>query len=155
MVKSLIRRGLTACLGATVAAGGDRRIVDRVTVGDLRSEVEHAYAGEGVTTGVTAGRTFRQARGWMRFALTVFDDTDVTITCTFLGNGDMPQVFDLMVENQLVASYTYHSADAAVVELRVPRALTKGRTNILVVLRATNGPTPALVEIRTVQDHNE
>ena len=129
--------------------------MDRVTVGDVRSEVEHAYAGDGVTTGVTAGHAFRQTRGWMRFALTVFDDTDVTIACTFLGNGDVPQVFDLMVENQLVASYTYHSADAAVVELRVPLALTKGRTNILVVLRATNGPTPALVEIRTVQDHNE
>lgn len=129
--------------------------MDRITVGDVRSEVEHAYAGEGVTTGVAAGRAFRQTRGWMRFALTVFDDTEVTIACTFAGTGDVPQVFDLIVENQVVASYTFHSADAAVVELRVPLALTKGRTNILVVLRATNGPTPALLELRTVQDHNE
>jgi hypothetical protein len=37
----------------------------------------------------------------------------------------------------------------------VPLELTKGHTNILVMLRATNGPTPALLELRSIQDHNE
>lgn len=146
---------LLACLGATVAAARpDRRVVDRITVGDVRNEQEHAYAGEDVTAGVAQGRAFRQTRGWMRYALTVFDDTEVTIACTFLGS-DAPQTFDLTVENQVVASYTFRSAQPATMELRVPLALTKGHTNIIVVLRATNGPTPALVELRSVQDHNE
>jgi hypothetical protein len=37
----------------------------------------------------------------------------------------------------------------------VPVAHTKGHTNTSVGLRATHGPTPALVELRSVQDHNE
>lgn len=145
---------LVACLGASVAARPDRRIVDRVTVGDVRSEKDHAFAGEGVTSGVTRGHAFRQSRGWMRYALTVFDDTEVTVACTFLGS-DAPQTFDLIVENRIVASSTFRSTEQATMEFRVPLELTKGRTNILVMLRATNGVTPALVELRSVQDHNE
>lgn len=142
-------------LCTTIAARPDRRIVDRVTMGDVRSEQDHAYAGEDVSTGVAEGRTFRQARGWMRFALTVFDDTEVTVACTFLGTG-APQTFDVIVENHLVTSYTFSAADRSTIELRVPLEITKGHTNILVMLRATNGSrTPALLELRSVQDHNE
>jgi hypothetical protein len=145
---------LIACLGASVAARPDRRVVDRITVGDTRSEQEHAYAGEGVTVGATGGRAFRQAQAWMRYALTVFDDTEVTVVFTFLGT-DAPRTFDLIVENHPVTSYTFRSAETTTVEFRVPLDITKGRTNILVMLRAMNGPTPALLELRTVQDHNE
>jgi hypothetical protein len=145
---------LIGTLSATIAARPDRRIVDRVTVGDVRSEQDHAYAGENVTTGASEGRTFRQARNWMRFALTVFDDTEVTVACTFLGS-DTPQTFDLIVESRVVTSHTFRSTETRTVEFRVPLEFTKGRTNILVMLRATNGQTPALLELRSVQDHNE
>ena len=142
---------LVACLSA---ARPDRRIVDRVTVGDVRGEADHAYAGADVTSGVSGGRAFREARGWLRYALTVFDDTEVTVAFTFLG-ADAPRTFDVIVENHLVSSYAFRSAVPATLELRVPLELTKGKTNILVTLRATNGPTPALLELRSVQDHNE
>jgi len=145
---------LVVGLGATIAARPDRRVVDKITVGDVRSERDHAYAGADVTSGVAGDRAFRQASGWLRYALTVFDDTEVTVALTFLGS-DAPRAFDLIVENHLVSSYTFRSGVAATVELRVPLELTKGHTNILVMLRATNGPTPALLELRTIQDHNE
>lgn len=145
---------LVACLGTTVAARPDRRIVDRVTIGDVRSEHEHAYDGDDVTTGVAEGRVFRQTGSWMRYALTVFDDTEVAVACVLLGTA-VPRSFDLVVEGRVVASHTFVSAQAATVEFRVPLELTKGRTNILVMLRATNGATPALLELRSVQDHNE
>ena len=145
---------LVASLSLTIAARPDRRVVDRITVGDVTSEQEHAYAGESVMTGVVGGRAFRQARGWMRYALTVFDDTEVTVACTFLGT-DTPQTVDVVVENHVVTSYTFRSAQSATVEFRVPIELTKGRTNVLVMLRATNGMTPALLELRSVQEHNE
>ena len=151
MTRGLI---ILACLGATVAARPDRRIVDRVTVGDARNEQAHAYAGEGVATGVAKGLVFRQASSWMRYALTVFDDTEVTIACTFAGS-DAPRTFDLVIENTVVTTYSFNSADSATVELRVPIALTAGKTNILVMLRANNGPTPPLLALRSVQDHNE
>jgi hypothetical protein len=145
---------LVVALGATVAARPDRRIVDRIIVGDVRSERDHAYAGADVTSGIAGDRAFRQAGGWLRYALTVFDDTEVTVALTFLGS-DAPRTFDLVVENHLVSSYTFRSGVPATVEVRVPIELTKGQTNILVMLRATNGPTPALLELRSIQDHNE
>jgi hypothetical protein len=42
-----------------------------------------------------------------------------------------------------------------VVALDVPFALTKGKASLAIVLRARGGVTPALLELRTVQDHNE
>src|SRR5689334_19416299 len=95
---------LVACLAATVAARPDRRIVDVVTVGDARSEHDHGYAADGTTTGSVHGRTFRQARGWMRVALNVFDDAEVTVAATLAGN-TAPQSFELVVENQYITTY--------------------------------------------------
>lgn len=149
-----IRLLLVACLGATVAARPDRRIVDLVSIGDARSEQAHAYEGADVVVGTSDGRSFRETRGWMRYALTVFDDTEVTISCTFVGV-DAPRLFELIVENRVVSVHMFHSAKTATIDLRVPLELTKGHTNILVMLRAKDGPTPALVELRSVQDHNE
>jgi len=142
---------LAACLG-TVRP--DRRVVDKVTVGDVRGELDHAFAGADVASGVVDGRAFREARGWLRYALTVFDDTEVTVAFTFLG-ADVPRTFDLVVENHLVSTYTFRSAVPATVDLRVPFEFTKGKTNILVTLVAKHGATPALLELRSVQDHNE
>ena len=50
------------CLSASLGGARDRRVVDRVTVGDAQSERDHAYAGEAVTAGVAGGHTFRQTR---------------------------------------------------------------------------------------------
>ena len=148
---------LLLCFGAAPDVPQVRRIVDIVKVGDLANERDHDYAGEDVTAGLSAGKPFRQTRNWMRYALKVYEDTEVTVACTFVG-GDAP--FELVVEDQLVAThvFTSPSRDPAVAELRVPFALTKGKTNIMVMLRAAkgaNGPTPALLELRTIQDHLE
>ena len=149
---------LAAC--ATVAwanpfAANDRRVVDLVAAGSARSEAEHGYAGHDDTTGTIDGRAYRQARGWMRYAVTTFDDTEVTIACTFLGSASGE--FDLIVEDSVIA--TKHvdvtTGTPTIVELLVPFAVTKGKTSIAVMLRAHRGPTPRLHELRTIQDHNE
>lgn len=145
------------CLSATLGAAHDRRVVDRVTVGDAQSERDHGYAGDAVTAGVAGGRTFRQTRAWLRYALAVFDDTEVTVVCSFAGGDDAPRTFALMVENRDVATYSLaaHSASGGTVEFRIPFDITRGRTNILVTVRASGGATPALLELRTLQDHLE
>lgn len=145
---------------ATVAwvnplAARDRRVVDRVEAGRAESEGLHGYAGHDDTAGTAEGQAFRQARGWMRYALTTFDDTDVTIACTFLGTAS--GTYDLVVEDSLITSTRFDAAVGAptVVEIRVPFAVTKGKTSIAVMLRARGGLTPRLHELRTIQDHNE
>ena len=125
--------------------------------GNARSEIDHGYTGENATTGAVDGKSFRQARGWMRYALTVFDDTEVTVACAFLGGNDAPLTYDLLVEDQLVATRTFAAGQATptVAEFSVPFAITKGKTNILVTIRARAGMTPALFQLRTIQDHLE
>jgi hypothetical protein len=140
---------------ATPAQG--RRVVDVVTLGDARSEREHDYAGDRVTEGVVDGRIFRQAAGWLRVSLTVYDDTEVTLVGTFRGSAGEPVAFELLVEGRQVNAPPFVSPSTAParVEFRVPMALTQGKTRISVTLRAVNGPAPGLIELRTVQEHLE
>jgi hypothetical protein len=133
------------------------RVVDVVTMGDSRSEREHDYAGERITEGVVDGRAFRQAAGWLRVSLTVYEDSEVTLVGTFRGSGGRPIEFELLVEGQklLAPAFVAPGLSPARVEYRVPVALTRGKTRISVTVRAAGGPTPGLIEWRTVQEHLE
>ena len=149
---------LAACATAMAASPfrrPDRRVVDLLEAGNALSEADHGYAGHDDTTGTADGRAYRQARGWMRYAVTTFDDTEVTIACTFLSSASGS--FDLIVEDSVIATKRVDvtTGTPTVVELLVPFAVTKGKTSIAVMLRAHSGPTPRLHELRTIQDHNE
>ena len=163
-ISPLLRRAaalaalLAACAIATAASPfrhHDRRVVDLVAAGNALSEAEHGYAGHDDSTGMADGRAYRQARGWMRYAVTTFDDTEVTIACTFLSGASGS--FDLIVEDSVIATKRVDvtTGTPTIVELLVPFAVTKGKTSIAVTLRAHDGPTPRLHELRTIQDHNE
>jgi hypothetical protein len=91
--------------------------------GRATSEQEHDFAAEGATAGVTAGRTFRQATGWLRYTMTVYDDTEVTLAGTFRGSEGRRRVFDLLVDGHAAGTYTLESPSVAPVakEFRVPR----------------------------------
>ncbi len=135
----------------------DRRVVDLVLAGDDESESTHGYAGHEARSGVAAGKPFRQTHGWMHYAMTTFDDTPVTLALTFVGVESQPRGYDVVVEDSVVASRELgvRTDSVAVVEISVPFSITKGRSNIAVVIRARGGVTPALREMRTVQDHHE
>lgn len=134
----------------------DRRVVDTVIVGDAESEQMHGYAGHDDRAGVANDTTYREARGWMRYAMMTFDDTEVTIACTFAGGHAETRQYDVVVEDSVVAQRTVPAAaPASVVEIRVPFAVTKGRTHVAVTLRGRSGPTPALRMLRILQDHHE
>jgi hypothetical protein len=135
----------------------DRRIVDVVAVGNAASEAAHGYAASDATVGVAAGAPCRQTRGWMHFALKTFEDTDVTVALTVAGTDSVSRQYDVVVEDSLIATRTYSARGTAptVVEIAVPFSVTKGRANIAVVIRARGGSTPALLAVRTIQDHNE
>lgn len=163
MASSSLRAGLVlslAVLAWSTAPGSHaqgRRVVDIVTMGDARSEREHEYAGERIREGVIDGRIFRQAAGWLCVSLTVYDDTEVTLVGTFRGSAGEPIAFELLVEGRKVTAPAFVSPSTTPVrvEFRVPIALTQAKTRISVMLRATNGPTPGLIELRTVQEHLE
>lgn len=159
LVRTAALAGLLATADSLMAARPfplpDRRVVDLVEVGNARSDALHGYAAHDDTTGTADGYAFRQARGWIRYALLTFDDTDVTIACTFVGIASGS--YDLIVEDSLIASRHFAAAanTPTVVEILVPFEVTKGKTSIAVMLRARGGPTPRLHQLRTIQDHNE
>jgi hypothetical protein len=149
---------LVVCCTAGVAGGQGRRVVDVVKVGDSIAEASHGYAGESVSEGlIDDGRRFRQALGWQRYTLAVYDDSEVALSLTFRGSEGRQAAFDLVVEGRQVATHTFTSPSAvpATVEIRLPVGVTSGKTSLMVMLRAVDGPTPGLIELRAVQEHLE
>jgi hypothetical protein len=147
-------------LAAVMAAGAlaqGPRVVDLVKVGDRASEREHEYAGDGVADGIIDGKLYRQTRGSLSYALNVFDDSEVVIRCTFRGTEGRTLTFDLLVEGRNVGSRAFATPSAAPtsVEFRVPAGITRNLTRIYVTLRAVDGLTPGLMEMRTIQEHLE
>ena len=166
----LLRRTFVALLGAALVAAAPglraaavgeglqgRRVVDVVQAGDEKSARDHDAEGEGVTQGTVAGRAFRQASGWLRYTLRTFDDTEVTVACLCRGTEGRPFTFELLIDGQAAGTHTLASSSAGPVlkEYRVPEKLTLGKTTLSVTLRGVNGPTPGVIELRTVQEHLE
>ena len=152
---------LAAAPGPRAAAVGERlqgrRVVDVVSVDEPTSERDHDAEGEGVTRGTVAGRAFRQASIWLRYTLRTYDDTEVTVACLCRGTEGRRVVFELLVDGQAAGTYTFESpsSDPVLKEYRVPEKLTLGKAKISVTLRGIHGPTPGVLELRTVQEHLE
>ena len=158
---------LAACLfGATLAMAGmgsfavaqGVRVVDAVNVGLPRDEATHDLHGEAMTSGRSAGRTWRSATGWFGYVLRTYEDTPVTVVCVFADPGDAREAFDVFADDRKVASWTREPGSPSPKEWRVtvPLAETAGKQAITITLRAHAGSsTPRLLEIRTVQEHLE
>lgn len=148
---------LAVCLFTTAGANIDRRIVDTVEAGNPGSEADHGYAGDDTHVGMLDGKSYRQARGWMHYSLKTFDDTPVTIVCTFVSGDHLGGSYDIVVEDSVIASHTASPQwnTPTVVEHLVPFSLTKGKAHIAIIIRARGGQTSALQSIRTIQDHYE
>ena len=151
---AVLALGATAAHHATVP---DRRVVDVAEVGDARSEDAHGYAAHDAVSGAMDGKPYRQTRGWMHFAMKTFEDTEVTVSLAFAAIDTVSRSYDLVVEDSVITTRTFSSKSGAApaVDIVVPFALTKGKTNITVVIRARGGVTPALRQLRTIQDHYE
>ncbi len=143
--------------GAPPLALQGRRVVDVVHVGDPRSERDHEYAGEDVTAGAIGGTRFVQTRGWLRYSLATYDDSEVTVRCTLRDSEGQRLSFELLVEGRSILTHTFVSASAApsTVDVPVPMKVTRGKTVVSVMIRAVNGPTPALITLQTIQEHLE
>lgn len=144
-------------LGAGSATAVDRRVVDVAEAGDARSELAHGFAGYDVIAGTIDGKPYRQTRGWMHFAMTTFEDTEVTVSLTFARIDTVTRQYDIVVEDSVLATRTLTPplAGQATVDVVVPFSLTKGKATIAVVIRARGELTPALRQLRTIQDHYE
>jgi hypothetical protein len=128
-----------------------------VQSGDATSERDHEAAGEGITDGTIAGRAFRQATAWLRYTLRTYDESEVTIACLCRGTEGRRLTVELAIDGRPAGTHAFESpsADPVLREFRVPEALTRGKTQISVTLRGVGGPTPGVIELRTIQEHLE
>ena len=126
-----------------------------MVAGDEVSEGQHGYLGDRRQIDIVHGQRARRVTSSVRYTLTTFDDTEVTVACTFLGA--TPAQYDLLVHDRVVATkqITPHGDTPTVVEVDVPFPLTKGQATIVVTLRAHHGASLLLHEVRTIQEHNE
>ncbi len=126
-------------------------------MGNAASEKAHGFDGEGVIDGVLSGRPFRQTTGWLHFALTVFDDTEVTVALSLVNPDSAARRFELVVEDSVVATPVVAAGqrEPQLTQVVVPFARTKGKSHIVVLVRARGGVTPGVHEVRTIQDHFE
>jgi hypothetical protein len=134
------------------------RVVDAVNVTMAREEVSHALDGEEMAVGETAGRKWRSATGWFGYTLRIYEDTALTIACTFADGGGPPVAFDLLVNDRKVATEIRERGSSNPREFKVtlPLAETAGKTEVTVTFRAHAGSrTARLLDVRTVQEHLE
>ena len=138
---------LVGTAGAPLAEGQGRRVVDLVRVGDQIERVDARVRRRRGDRRRHRRRSFRQARGWLRYSLSVYEDSEVTLACTFRGTEGHSLVFDLLVEGREVLTHTLVTPSPAPtsLEFRLPRSHTKNLTAISVTLRGVDGPTPGLI----------
>jgi hypothetical protein len=82
----------------------EARTVDRVTPGEQQPEVEHNLRGDGSNTGVTHGRTWRDATGWFSYDLQAGAAKGPLELLVTYSAGDRGRQFDIVVSNRVIGS---------------------------------------------------
>jgi hypothetical protein len=149
---------MTGIFGAGRASAQGVRVVDGVSVTSAREETAHALHGEEMTVGETGGRKWRSATGWFGYSLRIYEDTPLTIVCTFAAAAGDREAFDVLVDGRKAATTTREPRGPNPSEFRfsLPLTDTAGKTEVSVTFRAHAGSrTARLLEVRSVQEHLE
>jgi len=144
------------------AAHQGPRTVDLVDVSDPQSEAAHGYAGRAVAVGRWRDRAWRATRDSFSYEVRIFDDSPVSLECTFVPADGEPAV-DVLLDGRVLPRPSWTPAgdlaragDRGVVRLHAPAEWTVGRTAATTTFRARNGAwTPGLLAVRVVQEHLE
>jgi len=131
----------------------EQRTVDAVIVNNPQSERDHLFKGEGTSEGYVEGRKWRAARnGWFSYELKS-TDKPLKLVCTYRGASGRRPVFDIIVDDQKIASeaLAYHPTETFDVEYPLPENLTRGKDRLTVKFQAQpNSSTGAVLDVRLV-----
>ncbi len=154
----MLLSALTGIFGAERAAAQGVRVVDGVDVTSAREETAHALHGEEMTVGEVAGRKWRSATGWFGYSLRIYEDTPLTIVCTFAEADADREAFDVLVDGRQVAAEVRAPQRPNPKDLRLTLPLpdTAGKSQVTITFRAHPGArTARLLEVKSVQEHLE
>jgi len=114
----------------------EKRLVDRVAVGEAESEKEHNLQAEKSESGENRGERWRQAvdGGWFSYDLKVIPGVPLALLSTYWGS-DTGRTFDILVDGKKIATQTVNvnfPGDFFDVEYRIPLELTRGKDKVTV-----------------------
>lgn len=120
------------------------RIVDEVLTGDSESEEAHQLGGEHLLTGPFDGKFWRSAvtGGSITYVMKVLPDQAMSLNCRYWGSEQAGRTFDICIDDEIIATQNLeynvpgHFFDA---EYRIPRSLTRGKTQVTVAFQAHPG----------------
>jgi hypothetical protein len=106
-------------------------------IGDAAAEKERNLQGERTTTGTFQGRAWRDAApgGWFSYRLPVDGAGDLDLVCTYWGGDTGNRVFDILVEDQCVATQRLEGRQPGAFidhRYRIPATLVAGRQFVTV-----------------------
>ena len=124
----------------------DGRTVDRVVIGNQRSERQHAMKGERTAAGPFGGRQWRHATdgGWFAYELKVLRDNPAELLVHYWGSDAGQREFDILVDGVKIADQKLerNRPERFYDEIYpIPQDLTKGKDTVTVRFQAHPGMT--------------
>ncbi len=113
-----------------------RRVVDRVVIGNNVSEAEHDLKGASHVN-YQAGRACREGGTWS-WRLKALPDAQMTLLCTYFAGDHYGRYFDIAVEGQIVGTLLVQMSPPSKfveVEYAIPLELTKDKDAVTIEFR--------------------
>jgi DNA-directed RNA polymerase subunit RPC12/RpoP len=127
-----------------VIAAMQPRVVDEVIIGE--NEDDHDMDGQMLSMSANNGKPARSAvrGGSFSYMMKVLPDQAMTLNCRYWGSEKKDHVFDIAVDDQIIATQTLTSIAPGHffnMEYKIPASLTRGETQVKVEFQAHAGMT--------------
>jgi DUF1680 family protein len=124
----------------------EARTIDRLRLGEMQPERDHAFTGEGLTAGEGHGRKWRATSegGWFSFVMKVDSTAGNTLLCSYWGDDHRGRSFDIQIDGQTIATQNLVALKQSkfyVFSYPLPDQLVKGKQTVTVKLVSHNART--------------
>ena len=135
----------------------ESRTIDRLRLGEMQPERDHAFAGVGLQNGEGHGRKWRATDdgGSFSFIMKVDSSTGNTLLCDYWGDDHRDRIFDIQIDSQTIATQNlaaFKQSKFYQVGYPIPQELVKGKGSVVVKFvahgaRASVGPVSGKIRL--------
>jgi uncharacterized protein len=133
--------------------------IDRLRLGEMQPERDHAFTGENLHGGEAHGRQWRSTEdgGYFSFSMGVDSAAANTLICSYWGDDLRGRIFDIQIDGQTIATQnlgSFRQSKFYEISYPVPQELVRGRQTVTVRFVAhspQNGVGPVSGVIRMVR----
>jgi DUF1680 family protein len=133
------------------------RTIDRLRLGEMQPERDHAFTGEGLEVGDAHGRKWRSTDpgGWFSFVLKVDSVAGNTLLSSYWGDDHRMRIFDIQVDGRTIATQNLTSLKQSKfyeISYPIPQELVKGKQTVTVKFvahgtRTAVGPVSGVIRM--------